>query len=164
MVIAEQEYQNGQSPDVPHDVPHENGNSQNRKKVEKHRERPPIGELLRELRGTKTLRQVEADTGITNAYLSNIELGLKKPGMKTLAKLGFYYQVPLDHLLHVAGLQDQAPEPAQQESALDLRRAYAFVLGDPNVSRYQKPADNPPLDMQKFVVEMYQHFTGRKLL
>ena len=160
VVIAEQKYQNGQSPDIPH----ENGISQNRKKVEKQRERPPIGELLRELRGTKTLRQVEADTGITNAYLSNIELGLKKPGMKTLAKLGFYYQVPLDHLLHVAGLQDQAPEPAQQESALDLRRAYTFVLGDPNVSRYQKPADNPPLDMQKFVVEMYQHFTGRKLL
>ena len=46
----------------------------------KARQRPPIGELLKELRGAKTLRQVEADTGITNAYLSNIELGMKKTG------------------------------------------------------------------------------------
>ena len=129
----------------------------------KPRQRPPIGQLLRELRGTKTLREVEGDTGITNAYLSNIELGLKKPGLKTLAKLGMYYQVPLDHLMRVAGLQDEAPEP-QEGSVMDIQRAYGFVLGDPTVSKYQKPPETPSVDMQKFVVEMYQHFTGRKLL
>ena len=43
---------------------------------ENSKQRPPIGQLLRTLRGTKTLRQVEADTGITNAYLSNLESGL----------------------------------------------------------------------------------------
>ena len=159
MIIAEQPPQSRQSQDIPTE-----DETPGREKDDGARERPPIGELIRELRGTRTLRRVEADTGITNAYLSNIELGLKKPGVRTLAKLGIYYQVPLEHLLHVAGLQDQAPEPTQQESVLDLRRAYAFVLGDPNVSRYQKPADTPPLDMQKFVVEMYQHYTGRKLL
>ena len=159
MISMEQMSQRGQSDNVATANPTQAKGADN-----KSRQRPPIGELLRELRGTRTLRRVEADTGITNAYLSNIELGLKKPGVKTLAKLGIYYQVPLDHLLNIAGLQDEAPEPAQQESVLDLHRAYAFVLGDPNVSRYQKPADTPPLDMQKFVVEMYQHFTGRKLL
>ena len=159
VVIAQQPNQSHQLESIQPDA-----DNQDKEKDDKSRRRPPIGQLLRDLRGTKTLRQVEADTGITNAYLSNIELGLKKPGIKTLAKLGIYYQVPLDHLLNVAGLQDQTPEPAQQESVFDLRRAYAFVLGDPNVSSYQKPADTPPLDMQKFVVEMYQHFTGRKLL
>ena len=129
----------------------------------KPRERPPIGQLLRELRGTKTLRQVEGDTSITNAYLSNIELGLKRPGIKTLAKLGMYYQVPLEHLMRVAGLQDDAPE-LPGESVMDIQRAYGFVLGDPNVSKYHKPSETPSVDMQKFVVEMYQHFTGRKLL
>ncbi len=129
----------------------------------KPRQRPPIGQLLRELRGVKTLRQVEADTGITNAYLSNIELGLKRPGLKTLAKLGMYYQIPLEHLMRVAGLEDQAPEP-QEGSVIDIQRAYGFVLGDPNVSKYQTPAETPSVDMQKFVVEMYQHFTGRRLL
>ena len=117
VVIAEQTNQSGQPQDISLEA-----DAQNREKDDKSRRRPPIGELLRDLRGTKTLRQVEADTGITNAYLSNIELGLKKPGVKTLAKLGIYYQVPLDHLLNVAGLRDQTPEPAQQESVFDLRR------------------------------------------
>ena len=129
----------------------------------KPRQRPPIGQLLRELRGTKTLRHVESNTGITNAYLSNIELGLKKPGLKTLAKLGMYYDVPLEHLMQVAGLADEAPEP-QKGSIIEVQRAYGFVLGDPVVSKYQKPPETPSLDVQRFVVEMYQHFTGRKLL
>ena len=128
------------------------------------RERPPIGDLLKKMRGTRTLRQVEADTGITNAYLSNIELGRKHPGVSTLAKLAIYYQVPLEYLMFVAGLQDQAPVPAQQESVVDIQRAYDYVLSDPNVARYPKPPERPSLDMQKFVVQMYEHYTGRKLL
>ena len=159
MVIIEQKYQDIQAERVIA------GGARLVKGAENNpRERPPIGELLRKLRGTKTLRQVEADTGITNAYLSNIELGLKKPGVKTLAKLSIYYRVPLDHLLQVGGLAGETPEPAQQESVLDLRRAYDFVLGDPNVSQYPKPAETPSTDMQKFVVQLYQHFTGRKLM
>ena len=158
MVIVEQMFPSGQA---------ENGAPEPANQPEmgrdSPRQRPPIGQLLRDLRGTKTLRQVEGDTGITNAYLSNIELGLKKPGLKTLAKLGMYYLVPLDHLMQVAGLQGQAPEP-QEGSLVDIQRAYGFVLGDPSVSKYRRPAETPSLDMQKFVVEMYQHFTGRRLL
>ena len=130
----------------------------------KARQRPPIGELLKELRGTKTLRQVEADTGITNAYISNLELGLKRPGMKTLAKLAIYYRVPLEHLLRVAGLESEAPQPGQRDSVIDIQRAYEFVLGDPNVSRLQMPDETPSLDIRKFIVQLYEHFTGRKLL
>ena len=159
MVIVEQTYQDIQTEHVT-----AGGTSLVKGAETNPRERPPIGELLRKLRGTKTLRQVEADTGITNAYLSNIELGLKKPGVKTLAKLSIYYRVPLDHLLQVAGLAGETPEPAHQESVLDLQRAYDFVLGDPNVSQYPKPTETPSTDMQKFVVQLYQHFTGRKLL
>ena len=163
------------------------------------RQRPPIGELLKKLRGTKTLRQVEADTGITNAYLSNLELGLKKPGIKTLAKLSRYYSVPIDHLLRVAGMEEEVPQPAGNEyysvprppapcrrqtlnllrvagmeeevpqpagneSVMDIQRAFDFVITDPNIAPYEKPADALPLDMQKFVVHIYQHYTGRKLL
>ena len=128
------------------------------------RQRPPIGELLKQLRGTKTLRQVEADTGITNAYLSNLELGLKKPGIRTLTKLSRYYSVPMDHMLHVAGMEGEVPQPAGEDSVMDIQRAFDFVITDPNVAHYQKPADNLPLDAQKFVVQIYQHYTGRKLL
>ena len=128
------------------------------------RQRPPIGELLKSLRGSKTLRKVEADTGITNAYLSNIELGIKRPGVKTLAKLGRYYQVPLEHLLHVAGLQDEIPEPVDRDSPVHIQRAFDFVVTDPYVAHYPKPAETLPLGVQKYVVQIYEHYTGRKLL
>ena len=159
MVIVEHLYANNQLEDVT-----DPAQSQVKTSEHKSRERPPIGELLKELRGTRTLRQVEAHTGITNAYLSNLELGLKRPGLKTLAKLGTYYQVPLDHLLHVAGMGGDAPETVQQESVIDIQRAYGFVLGDPRVSLYPKPTETPTLDVQKFVVQMYQYFTGKKLI
>ena len=128
------------------------------------RHRPPIGQLLKTLRGTKTLRQVEADTGVTNAYLSNLESGLKKPGIRTLTKLSRYYSVPIDHLIHVAGLEGDIPQPAGLDSVMDIQRAFEFVITDPNVAHFHQPADTLPLDMQKFVVQIYQHYTGRKLL
>lgn len=128
------------------------------------RRRPPIGQLLKTLRGTKTLRQVEADTGITNAYLSNLESGLKKPGIRTLTKLSRYYSVPIDHLIHVAGLDGEIPQPANEDSVMDIQRAFDFVITDPNVAHFHQPADTLPLDMQKFVVQIYQHYTGRRLL
>lgn len=130
----------------------------------KTRPRPPIGQLLKTLRGTKTLRQVEADTGITNAYLSNLESGLKKPGIRTLTKLSRYYSVPIDHLIHVAGLEGEVPQPAGEDSVLDIQRAFDFVITDPNVAHFRQPANTLPLEMQKFVVQIYQHYTGRKLL
>ena len=128
------------------------------------KQRSPIGQLLKTLRGTKTLRQVEADTGITNAYLSNLESGLKKPGIRTLTKLSRYYSVPIDHLIHVAGLEGDVPQPAGEDSVMDIQRAFDFVITDPNVAHYHRPAGALPLDMQKFVVQIYQHYTGRKLL
>ena len=130
----------------------------------KTRQRPPIGELLKSLRGSRTLRNVEADTGITNAYLSNIELGIKKPGVRTLVKLSSYYQVPLEHLLHVAGIEGEIPQPVEGESPIDIQRAFDFVVTDPRIAHYPKPAEGLPLDVQKYVVHIYEQYTGRKLL
>ena len=128
------------------------------------RERPPITSLLRRLRGTRTLRQVEAETGISNAYLSNIESGAKRPGAKILSKLAAYHRVPLQDLLETAGLPFDENAAVLADSASELQRTYEFVIADPNFSRYGKPAGTPPADVQKFVVRMYEHYTGRKLL
>ena len=130
----------------------------------KTRQRPPIGELLKSLRGTRTLRNVEADTGITNAYLSNIELGIKKPGVRTLVKLSSYYKVPLEHLLQVAGIEGEMPQSADRDSPMDIQHAFDFVVTDPRIAQYPKPAETVPLDVQKYVVQIYEQYTGRKLL
>lgn len=126
--------------------------------------RPPIAILLRRLRGDKTLRRVESETGISNAYLSNLEQGSKRPGAKILAKLAAYHSVSLQELLQVAGLPLDQGITAGTESVIDIQRSYDFVLSDPNLSQYSKPAGTPNFDTQKFVVQMYEHYTGKKLL
>ena len=124
---------------------------------------PAIGPLLRRLRGDRTLRQVEADTSIPNSYVSSIEKGHKNPGLKTLTRLAGYYHVPLQDLLQVTGLTQPSPADTDGASILDVERSYAFVVADPSIS-FAKPNSVMPIDAQRFVVELYQHYTGRKLL
>ena len=124
---------------------------------------PAIGALLRRLRATRTLRQVESDTGIPNSYISAIEKGHKSPGLKTLTRLASYYEVPLQDLLQTAGLTQPTPSQADETSVLDVERSYAYVVADPNLN-FVKPARHMPIDAQRYVVEMYQFYTGRKLL
>ncbi len=126
--------------------------------------KPPISTLLKSLRGDKSLRQVERDTGISNAYLCNIELGLRQPGMKTLTKLAQYHQVPLENLLQVTAMPFEQNHVEPPESILDVQRSYDYILADPVLHQYRKPAGMPAMDYQRFVVQLYQHFTGKRLL
>ena len=128
------------------------------------RQRPPIGELLRNLRGDRTLREVEREAGIPNSYLSNVESGGKRPGLKTLAKLADYYGVPLDELLQVAGLPRGNNGDSNTVSALDIYRSFDFIMADPELSQYRKPQDRLSADTQRFIIELYQHYTGKRLL
>ena len=49
-------------------------------------------------------------------------------------------------------------------SAADIRRSFRFVLDDPSLVGYQKPTEDVPIEAQRFVVQLYQHFTGKRLL
>lgn len=52
-----------------------------------------------------TLRQVEESTGISNAYLSQLENDkIKKPSAAVLYKLATIYNVPLESFLAAAGV------------------------------------------------------------
>jgi transcriptional regulator with XRE-family HTH domain len=128
------------------------------------RRRPPIGQLLRNLRGDRTLREVEQGANIPNSYLSNVENGAKRPGVKTLSKLANYFQVPLEELLQVSGLPHTDNNGATTFSALDIHRSFDFLMADPALSQYQKPKDQLSTDTQRFIVELYQHYTGKSLL
>lgn len=64
------------------------------KTLKEHRERIPL-----------TLRQVEEATGISNAYLSQLENEkIKKPSANVLHKLAGLYNVDLNDLLAAAGV------------------------------------------------------------
>lgn len=65
-----------------------------------------LGPELRRIRKARgvTLRGVEEATGISNAYLSQLENGkIAKPSPNVLYKLSEFYEVPYEDLMRAAG-------------------------------------------------------------
>ena len=74
-----------------------------------------------------TLRAVEEETGISNAYLSQLEHGkIKTPAPQNLYKLAELYQVPYELLMELAGYPVPKPQPAKSWFAGD---AFAARIG-----------------------------------
>ena len=66
-----------------------------------------IGQMLKRLRGDTSLRGVQRLSGISNAYLSQIEKGERHPGPKLLRRLAALYGVGVHELLRKAGYLDR---------------------------------------------------------
>src|SRR5688500_7137967 len=69
-----------------------------------------LGNVLRQARDLKklTLRTVEDMTGISNAYLSQLETDkIKKPSADILHKLANTYKLDFNYLLHISGLVEK---------------------------------------------------------
>lgn len=69
-----------------------------------------IGTFLKELRGSRSLREVEKLSGVSHTYLSSLEKGAdprtgkeRKPTVETLKKLAKAYDHPYEELLAKAG-------------------------------------------------------------
>ena len=76
-----------------------------------------LGKTLKDAREVRslTLRQVEEASGISNAYLSQLENDkIKKPSANVLYKLASLYQVELDSLLYAAGIiETESPQKSK---------------------------------------------------
>lgn len=69
-----------------------------------------LGSVLRQARDLKkiTLRAAETLTGISNAYLSQLENDkIKKPSADILHKLAIAYKIDFNYLLQIAGLVEK---------------------------------------------------------
>ena len=122
-----------------------------------------IGAYLRELRGARSLRAVYRQTGISDPYLSNIEKGHRRPGPRVLQKLATFYGVSLHDLLKRAGhLDDDADAGSDEEANVD--RAFDFVIADPKFRFGTRPEGPLSLAAKRFIVEMYETLTGKRLL
>ena len=121
-----------------------------------------IGPLLKRLRGELSLRDITRRTGISSSYLSQLERGDRRPGRNVLRGLAETYNVDLRDLLKRAGYGPK-PDPNSND-VLEVERAYRYVLDDP-VFRVGTRPDGPlSLNAKRFIVEMYERFTNRKLL
>ena len=79
-----------------------------------------LGSELKKAREKRslTLRQVEEVSGISNAYLSQLENDkIKKPSANILYKLAEVYTVEFNHLLKAAGIITAGEKNADNEMA-----------------------------------------------
>jgi HTH-type transcriptional regulator, competence development regulator len=80
-----------------------------------------LGEELRRIRELHklTLRAVEGLTGISNAYLSQLETGkIEKPSPNYLYKLAEIYSIPYDLLMEKAGYIVRQPQGEPKKRSL----------------------------------------------
>lgn len=87
-----------------------------------------LGKTLRSTREnvSLTLRDVEIATGISNAYLSQLENDkIKKPSANVLYKLANVYKINLNVLLTAAGIIEKTnQEDEKPQSALEKEIAF----------------------------------------
>lgn len=123
-----------------------------------------LGPLLRRLRGATSLRAVHRLTGISYAYLSQIEQGHRRPGPRLLQRLAALYGVPAHDLLQRAGHLGGEGAASPVDKTQEVERAYQYVLADPQFRLGTRPRGPLSVESKRFIVEMYQHFTGKRLL
>src|ERR1700683_1412896 len=91
-----------------------------------------FGSYMRRLRKSKglTLKQVETQAKVSNAYISQIERTLRNPPQpEILKRLAKVYDVPHRDLLIAAGhLEEDSAETAKRRQ---IEEAYQHVLTDP---------------------------------
>lgn len=124
-----------------------------------------FGEYLKKLRKGKglTLKQVEKAAEVSNAYISQIERGLRKPPhpdiLKRLAKV---YDITHHELLVAAGYLE---DPEEQVKRQKIDAAFQHVMTDP-LYKYgtRLKGGHVSLDVKRFIIEMYEKSTNRKLL
>jgi len=86
-----------------------------------------LGKTLKSIREnvSLTLRDVETATGISNAYLSQLENDkIKKPSANVLYKLASVYKIDLNILLMAAGIIEKKAQKAKKESQLEKEIAF----------------------------------------
>ncbi len=127
-----------------------------------------IGEYLRSLReGQKlSLREAAAKTGVSVSYITQIENGKRKaPGPEVLKRLAPAYNVPVRDLLRAAGYLDDIKEiKSVLSDEEEVERAFGYVISDPRYQSGTRVTGPITTDVKRFIVEMYEKATGKKLL
>lgn len=125
-----------------------------------------FGEYVRELRKQNrlTLKQAEKLGVASNAYLSQLERGRRKrPHPDILKRMSDAYHVPLKELLIAAGYL--GPETETKSPRDRVEDAYDQVQNDTRISHgTRRKGLKLSLEAKRYIVEMYENLTGRKLL
>ena len=125
-----------------------------------------FGQFLRSLRERqrKSLRDVERESGVSNAYIAQLEKGDRPPPRPDiLKKLARAYNVTVRELLLKAGYLDEPEVTATEEERIEA--AFQYALADPDY-RLGTRLRGEDLDIKgkRGVVITYETLTGKKIL
>ena len=125
----------------------------------------PFGRYLKSIRKQKgvSLLNVEKQTGISNAYISQLETGARRrlPTPERLRVLADYYNVSVKELLEKAGYHE--PKGIEETYKQKIEKAYLHAVSDPKFNCGSKI--NPKelsTDAKRFIIELYGHARGYK--
>jgi len=123
----------------------------------------PFGNYLKELRARKgvSLKKVEEATGISNAYLSQLETGVRRriPTSKRLNALADYYNVSIQQLLQKAGYYKKNGLMETEEEK--IKKGFLKAIGDPVFKYGMRLKNKNDLDYMRFINEMYKELTKK---
>lgn len=123
-----------------------------------------LAQYLKELRGNLSIRQLAEQTGISNAYLSQLESGKRdNPHPNVLKDLANFYGIPIIEFLKRAGYLDEDSKIKETyEGKID--RLFKYVTNNPKYKYGHRIKGEVTLEIKKFVIEMYEKATKEKLL
>ena len=133
-------------------------------KEETDRGEETIGEMLKRLRGDTSLRAIQRLSGVSNAYLSQVEKGIRQPGPRLLRKLAALYGVGVQQLFRNAGYLDRVGKDPEVDEPAEVERAYRYVLADPVFRVGTRPRGPLSMESKRFIVELYERYSGKRLL
>jgi transcriptional regulator with XRE-family HTH domain len=129
-------------------------------------EEPNFGYFLKSLRDRQrmSLRDVERESGVSNAYIAQLEKGDRPaPSADILKKLARAYNVTVRELLLRAGYLDEPEVSATEEERIEA--AFQYVLADPDYKLGTRiRGEDLDTKGKRGVVITYETLTGKKIL
>lgn len=124
-----------------------------------------LGQYMRDLRRRRRLsqRQLGRMAGVSTSHISLIESGERNPSAPMLRRLAPAYGVPAEDVLAKAGFLEEPEVLGYEDEHVDW--AFECVVSDPNY-KFGSPLRHLGLSpsLKRFIVELYEQSTGRKLL
>ncbi len=125
-----------------------------------------FGIFLKSLRDRQrmSLRDVERESGVSNAYIAQLEKGDRPaPSPDILKKLARAYNVTVRELLLRAGYLDEPEVSATEEQRIEA--AFQYVLADPDYKLGTRlRGEDFDTRGKRGVVITYETLTGKKIL
>ncbi len=125
-----------------------------------------FGYFLKSLRDKQrmSLRDVEKESGVSNAYIAQLEKGDRPaPSPDILKKLARAYNVTVRELLMRAGYLDEPEVTATEEERIEA--AFQYVLADPDYKLGTRlRGEDLDTKGKRGVVITYETLTGKKIL